>query len=150
MIVHVDPDPDGGFTAWIKDTLGCVGWGADEPLALSDLSAALRAVRRAEASAEFDRCARTEHGLRTGKRGRPDAYYAGVAAAYVKSCSEGRAPTARLAEQLGITQAAARSILTKARQRGLLTAPGRGAAGGELTPKALALTDNTDPEEHKP
>jgi len=62
-----------------------------------------------------------------------------VAARYVELCGETGSPTKALAEELGFSAATVRDQLGDARRRGLLDKPGKGRAGGHLTPKAQAL-----------
>jgi hypothetical protein len=81
---------------------------------------------------------------RVGRRGRPDLYYARLAAAYVSAVESGNPrPVAAVAEQLGdgYSSAYVRDALHRARERGLLIRPPRGRAGGRLTNKALAMLD---------
>jgi hypothetical protein len=82
---------------------------------------------------EFDR------NQRPGKRGRPDVFYAGVAKRYVELLISSSAPTKDLADELGKPVTSTRDLLHQARQRGLLTSPSKGLAGGELTEKAREL-----------
>jgi hypothetical protein len=58
---------------------------------------------------------------------------------YVALVAEGeRAPAQLLADQYAITYRAAHNRLTRLRNRGLLSRPGPGAAGGEITAKGRA------------
>ncbi len=74
---------------------------------------------------------------RPGPAGRPDAFYAHVAALYV-GCPSRRTALADLAAQLGRPTAHVRQLLATARERGLLTAAPIGRAGGSLTQAAIA------------
>jgi hypothetical protein len=75
---------------------------------------------------------------RPGKRQRPRAQYAAVAAEYVKHLGE-RAPVRVTADRLGYSESTIRAVLNKARRFGLLTETDQGRAGGRLTPTAEAL-----------
>lgn len=76
-----------------------------------------------------------------GRRGRDDAFYASVAAAYVTELDRGsRRPVADVAERLGWPPGTVTQIIHEARRRrGLLTASPEGRAGGQLTAKARKL-----------
>jgi hypothetical protein len=91
------------------------------------------------------------HGRRRpGRRGRPNLFYAEVAARYVYLLSKGSKPTKRLAEEMCISSSAARDLLNEARQRGLITRPPvKGRPGGGLTDMAeeLLRERNGDSEE---
>jgi hypothetical protein len=79
---------------------------------------------------------------RVGRRGRPDRHYAALAKAYVDAVESGAAaPVDAVARRVGKNWShdRVRDALHRARQRGLLTKPPRGRAGGQLTDKALAL-----------
>ena len=89
---------------------------------------------------------------RRGRRGRPDLFYARLARAYVARVrAESEKPVrdlaadAALARRLGLsprdlTPALVQDALNTARERNLLTKPPKpGYAGGELTPRALAV-----------
>lgn len=78
---------------------------------------------------------------RTGTR---EQYLAGLAARYVALCGLSGTPTKTLAEECHLSAATVRDQLGQARERGLLTKPGSGRAGGDLTPKAAALLDGTE------
>jgi hypothetical protein len=100
---------------------------------------------------------------RPGRKGRDDSFYVAVAAAYVDALGEGsRKPVVDAALKLSEAWGGVyepdyvRDLLHGARQRGLLTRPPKGRAGGELTGKAIAcalkalkeeaLTDARDPK----
>jgi hypothetical protein len=76
---------------------------------------------------------------RPGRRGRPDIFYAVLAAQYVELLNGRSAPTAALAELRNLSASQTRDLLHQARGRGLLTSPPRGRSGGELTEKAKKL-----------
>lgn len=77
---------------------------------------------------------------RPGSRGRDDVHYAEVAAAYVAAFKAGSdRPVVDVAESLYVAPKTVSNKLFRARERGLLTSPPRGRAGGELTDKAKAL-----------
>ncbi len=78
--------------------------------------------------------------LRPGARGTPDAYYADLAAAYVELCEGGsNNPNVELGNTLHLSSQTITNQVGEARRRGMLTRAGPGRAGGELTPKAIAL-----------
>jgi hypothetical protein len=77
---------------------------------------------------------------RPGSRGRDDVHYAEVAAAYVAAFKAGSdRPVVDVADSLYVAPKTVSNKLFRARERGLLTSPPRGRAGGELTGKAKAL-----------
>ena len=80
---------------------------------------------------------------RPGRSGRPDIFYARLAAEYIELLRTGSTPTKDLAEKHHYSPASMRDYLNKARSRGLLTRPQRGRAGGELTDKARRLLNAT-------
>lgn len=80
---------------------------------------------------------------RPGRRGRPDVFYAAVAARYVVLLGTGR-EVATLADELGYNAESVRGFLYEARRRELLTSAPKGRAGGTLTPKAIALLEEAD------
>jgi hypothetical protein len=72
--------------------------------------------------------------------GRPDTYYAKLAAAYLERIAAGSShPVRDLATQRHATAAHVRDWLHEARERGLLSRGTSGHAGGHLTPRAVAL-----------
>jgi len=82
---------------------------------------------------------------RPGSKGREDRFYAAVAALYVEALEQGsRKPVVDAAGTLSRKRrgtydpAYVRDLLHVARQRGLLTRPPRGRAGGQLTDKGRA------------
>jgi hypothetical protein len=76
---------------------------------------------------------------RPGRRGRPDVFYARLAAEYVDLLSASSTPTKDLAERHNYSATSVRDFLNQARTRGLLTRSQQGRAGGELTEAALKL-----------
>ena len=76
---------------------------------------------------------------RPGRGGRPDVFYARLAAQYVEVLTMSSSPTRDLAERIGFSASSTRDFLHQARLRGLLTKSVRGIAGGELTEKAIRL-----------
>lgn len=75
---------------------------------------------------------------RPGRRGRQDIEYARIAREYVARLDE-PAPVRALSEALFLSEQRTRNVLMEARQRGLLTTPPKGRAGGKLTAKAKAI-----------
>jgi hypothetical protein len=75
---------------------------------------------------------------RTGRPGRPNLWYAQLAAEYVNALAHGsRSPTAEIAKRRYHDVSHIRDALHEARERGLLTRPpARGRPGGQLTPAA--------------
>lgn len=82
---------------------------------------------------------------RPGRRGRADAVYASLAAAYVHRLGSGR-EVAELAEEMNYSASQVRNMLAEARRRGLLTHPAPGKSGGQLTHKALQLLAVSEPD----
>lgn len=78
---------------------------------------------------------------RPGRAGRPDIEYAIWADRYVAALKASpRAPMKHLMEQNpGFGAHTLRAIMSKARDRNLLTAAGQGVAGGEITDRATEL-----------
>lgn len=86
---------------------------------------------------------------RPGRRGRPDRYYAELAAEYVGQLDTGR-PVAALAEQRHVSRSQMSNLLAEARSKGVLTHPGQGRGRGSLTDYGVSLlrdTNTTDQEE---
>jgi hypothetical protein len=84
---------------------------------------------------------------RVGSRGRDDLFFAKAARIAVAAHDRGeRAPVQVLAEYLGDgwSRTGARDLLTRARQRGLLTHPPRGRPVGRLTARAEELLRDAD------
>ena len=55
-----------------------------------------------------------------------------------------RAPAKMLSEEYAITERAVHNRLSRLRNRGMLTRPGPGAAGGKITPKARTAIRNSE------
>lgn len=84
---------------------------------------------------------------RPGSSGRPEVFYVDIAARYVKAVDDGsRRPVADVAKQLGYSHQYVRDLLNGARERGLLTRPPRGRAGGQLTDEARRLLEDASAE----
>lgn len=88
---------------------------------------------------------------RPGRKGREDSFYVVAAAAYVDALEQGnRKPVVTAAQTLSETWGGTyeptyvRDLLHVARERGLLTRPPRGRAGGQLTDRARALLQRED------
>jgi hypothetical protein len=77
---------------------------------------------------------------RPGRRGRPDRFYAEVAAEYVDALAGGR-PIKDVSRERFLSASQVRDLVSEARRRGLLTKPPKGRAGGHLTAKARAELD---------
>ncbi|MGE5763267.1 MAG: hypothetical protein ACM3ZF_05145 [Mycobacterium leprae] len=80
---------------------------------------------------------------RVGRRGRDDRYYAGWAAAYVEALTRSPNPIHELSHRHHLSDSALRNLMHACRRRGLLTPSPRGRAGGELTPKARRLLEES-------
>jgi hypothetical protein len=76
---------------------------------------------------------------RPGRKGRPDVFYARLAAQYVELLKSTSTPTKDLAKLRNYSDSSTRDLLNQARARGLLTRSAKGRAGGELTEKAREL-----------
>jgi hypothetical protein len=77
----------------------------------------------------------TERPRRRREVGRPDAFFAELAADYVRRIERGSAkPNAEIATARGWDAKTITGWLHEARTRGLLTSPGYGRPGGRLTP----------------
>ena len=76
---------------------------------------------------------------RPGRSGRPDVFYARLAAEYVELLATSSTPTKDLAERHHYSATSMRDYLNQARSRGLLTRSQRGRAGGQLTERAGRL-----------
>lgn len=101
-----------------------------------------RAPERARATFEEKLVGiRTDALATPARRGRPrlpDRFYAQVAAAYVARVDAGsRRPIADAAADLNYSPGYIRGVVSKARDRGLLTPAVQGRIGGELTPAGL-------------
>lgn len=100
-----------------------------------DRNAAARAITETR---KHPRIRQAEELSRPGRRGRPPAYWANLAAAYVQACSSSSMrPVEDLAPAYGITASQMRDKIHETRKKGFLTkAPVQGTAGGDLTAKA--------------
>jgi hypothetical protein len=88
---------------------------------------------------------KTELAEHPGVTGRPDAFYAKLASAYVSELEAGNPqPVSVLAPRLGKSPAVLRNMLRDARQRSLLTAAKGRKAGGRLTAKAQRLLNREE------
>lgn len=67
--------------------------------------------------------------------------YARAAEVYVALVESGPRPIARMAQTLSVSTSQARNLVSKARDKGLLSVTGQGRAGGELTQKAIELLE---------
>lgn len=76
---------------------------------------------------------------RPGRSGRPDVFYARLAAEYVELLTTSSTPTKDLAERHNYSSTSMRDYLNQARSRDLLTPSPSGRAGGQLTDKARRL-----------
>jgi hypothetical protein len=76
---------------------------------------------------------------RPGRVGRPDVFYASLAAQYVELLKASATPTKALAELHSYSESSMRDYLHQARERGLLTKAPPGRSGGELTDKAKEI-----------
>ena len=104
------------------------------PTAVPDADSAAELRKWRELAADFARRPRP------GVKGRSDESYAALAACYVAAFERGEmSPVRAVARELGIGETTIRNLLTKARERGLLTATEPGRAGGALTHKASRL-----------
>jgi hypothetical protein len=84
--------------------------------------------------------------MQPGRRGRPDSFYAQVAAAYVSILEDepSAAPVKVLAEREGYSRSMVNNWLRQARNRELLTEARPGKAGGSLTDKGRAALEEGD------
>ena len=74
---------------------------------------------------------------RARKAGRPDRFYAQLAATYTRVVSRGgRHPIKDIAKRRRVEPSTVREWIREARARGLLTTGTRGRASGQLTPFA--------------
>ena len=77
---------------------------------------------------------------RPGRRGHDPAFYAEMAASYVKALRSGsRTPVRDLARELKYSEPQMRDLIHAARTHGMLTSAPPGRPGGELTPTAIEL-----------
>lgn len=77
-------------------------------------------------------------GARRGRKGRPDQFYALVAADYSDAITRGsHRPVMDVAKRRSLPGGQVRDMIRQARKRGLLTREGPGLSGGTLTERAL-------------
>lgn len=76
---------------------------------------------------------------RPGKRGRPDRFYAELAADYCSQLGSSSTPVKDLADAVGYSESQIRNLLYEARRRDLLSSSPSGRAGGSLTTRAREL-----------
>lgn len=80
--------------------------------------------------------------VRRGRKGRPDAELAAIAAVYEKAYLAKAPPVLAIAKRFRLSLSQARDVIHRARVRGILTpAEKQGSAGGFLTARAQALLD---------
>jgi hypothetical protein len=83
------------------------------------------------------------------RAGRPDRFYAGLAAQYVAMVERGsRRPVAEIAARRGLPAARVRDMLHEARERKLLTPGFPGKSAGALMPRAEGLVKGTEKRHH--
>ena len=102
------------------------------------LIASLR-VAAAQHEALFGGAPDLSVGRRVGRAGRDDQYYARWAAEYADALTTSGNPVAEMAKRHHLSASQIRNLMHACRKRGMLTAAPRGRAGGELTPRAIAL-----------
>lgn len=112
-------------------------------LRTGDLIAALRAAKRQNEQL-FGDGPDLSVATRVGRRGRDDLYYARWAAAYVDALASSPRPAAALAAAHSLSPSQIRNLIHACRRRGLLTASPPGRPGGELTPRAIQLLEDSD------
>jgi hypothetical protein len=116
---------------------------------LGEMHAAAREILSNDSSVEFltpDGWA-VEARRRSGPAGKDDTHYAHLAIAYEALVLADRRPVVQLlAEQFHVSRQTASNQLAEARRRGLLEAPGRGAASGRATERAHQLVRQTKGE----
>jgi hypothetical protein len=141
------PTPEGGLTS---RALRGIHLGRALELTYSQIMDAFERERRYPGSRALVSEVYTEEAVsvprQPGRKGRDDRFYAAVAAAYTAALEDGsRQPVVAAAKTLssaweGTYNATyVRDLLHVARQRGLLTRPPKGRAGGHLTDKGRAL-----------
>jgi hypothetical protein len=113
-------------------------------LRTGDLIAALRAATRQNEQI-FGDAPDLSVTTRVGRRGRDDLYYARWAMAYVEALARSARPIEDLAARYNLSASQIRNLMHACRRRDMLTASPPGRAGGELTPRAIALLkEDTD------
>lgn len=79
-------------------------------------------------------------GSRRGRKGRPDEFYADIAAAYVLTLArDSKRPIQDIATRRRLDPGQVRDMIREARKRKLLTAAKAGVRGGVLTPAGMAF-----------
>lgn len=112
-------------------------------LRTGDLIAALRAAKRQHEQL-FGDGPDLSVTTRVGRRGRDELYYARWAAEYVDALARSPRPVEDLAARHNLSASQIRNLMHACRRRGMLTASPPGRAGGDLTPRAIALLEDTD------
>jgi hypothetical protein len=103
------------------------------------LRASREAARQAAAMAGLER--EWPVSRQSGPRGQNDLYYARWAAAYVAALEASARPIADLAAEHHLSVSRVSDIIRKCRIKEMLTQPGQGRAGGQLTQKAVATLE---------
>ena len=86
------------------------------------------------------------NGMRAGRKGRSDIFYARLARDYVKAIERGsKRPVEKIAKARNLPKERVRDMLHAARKRGLLTRGFRGHSVGELTEKGRKLLEKRKP-----
>jgi hypothetical protein len=147
------PPPEGGLTA---RALRRAHLGRARELAYEQLGKSFQVAERYGGRvlpSKFTREA-VRAPRRPGSKGRDDRFYATVAALYIEAIERGsNKPVVEAAQTLSKRRSGAyepayvRDLLHVARQRGLLTRPPRGRAGGQLTDKGRTALAETPKEE---
>lgn len=92
-----------------------------------------------------DWAAAFESERRPGRRGRPDEFYAELAAEYVELVGQGLPPVKTMAHRRSLSVSQVNNLIHEARRRGLLDPPpSPGQAGGVLTPRARKLLNKQE------
>jgi hypothetical protein len=116
-------------------------------LRTGDLIAALRAAAR-QSGQIFGDAPDLSVPTRVGRRGRDEVYYARWAAAYVEALARSARPVDDLASRHNLSASQIRNLMHACRRRGMLTASPPGRAGGDLTPRAIALLEEAHDGQH--
>ncbi len=82
-----------------------------------------------------------------GPRSGADVRYAQIAARYVELVEHTDTPRAQIADEFHLGNETIQNYLYRARERGLLTSPGQGRTGGQLTERARAILRDLDQED---
>lgn len=83
-----------------------------------------------------------------GASGNGDRFFAELAARYVQLSAETDKAVEALAAEMGAKVSTTRNRIFRAREKGLLTSPGQGRTGGELTERAVNLLRGEHDGEH--